>query len=253
MTEKCLMLNLNSSKSNEKIEDIPEPNKNEFPPSPKNMNLNTTSTTIPIKKELLSDNKTNNSLNENNRNNNNNNSFSEYIMENNTKSDNNNIIITNEINNLKFNIDDNSIDIPITKIKVNNHCDDDIDIVKKNNFEIKTKKIEPWEYAENFPDSIIKGTLVRVYPFPNDITKEEIYDNFKVLGEIIDIDIFPLNKNKKLKNENSKNSYNGKNSSNKSENKNENLDFSECIIRFKELENVEKIVKLTNAKFDVCF
>jgi hypothetical protein len=60
-------------------------------------------------------------------------------------------------------------------------------------------KIEPWEIASTFPESVVKGTEVKIYPFPNDITKEEIYENFNLLGEIVDINIKPISKESNLK------------------------------------------------------
>lgn len=67
---------------------------------------------------------------------------------------------------------------------------------KSNN---ASKNIEPWEIAAHFPESVFKGTEVKIYPFPTDINKEEIYENFNVLGEIIDINIKPVSKDTEVK------------------------------------------------------
>ena len=103
----------------------------------------------------------------------------------------------------------------------------ELNLADPQNINLETKE-KIWNRANNNPDSVIRGTEVRIHPFPHDITKEEIFDNFSVLGDIIDMRIIPIKNIKK----NEKNSC-------------------ECLIRFSDLDTTERVLQLNNAKFDV--
>jgi len=152
--------------------------------------------------------------------------------------------IQNDKNEIKqdcnLNINVNSLE----KIK-----DEEIEDLRILKFKEPIQSIYPWEYASVFPETVIKGTEVRIYPFPNDITKEEIYENFNIIGDIIDIKIYPLNKENELVDENSH-----KTQAEQSDEKykyDDKSNFCECLVRFKTLDVIDKIFKLSNAKFDV--
>ncbi len=102
----------------------------------------------------------------------------------------------------KDNIDISSIDsmkLNIKSTKEQQKVNESLEFSPDN---LYLNEKHPWDFANSYPERVIKGTEVKIYPFPNDITKEEIYDNFKILGEIIDVNIIPLSKEGKITREN---------------------------------------------------
>lgn len=169
-------------------------------------------------------------------------------------------------NNIFINNSENSLLIPqavnfenIQKNLIINNNEDKPQIENPSNLQIGKDDYEPWDYANNHPEEVIQGTEVIIYPFPDDITKQEIYDNFSILGDIIDIRIYPMKKNSKnIKSSDEIRSKNIKRletdlalNEDKASSSQIDQEMCECLVRFKDIENTQRVLKLTNARFDV--